>query len=165
MTPDQAATARHGLAIAAAYLDGDGGALDERLAPFLTDDAFPKLVECFLLAGVLMTGVAAKDGARMPFDTALDQVEPLEDALLLEDLPAGPWGEITALARAYQTGGGAAARAVPLTMDLPSAVNAAFRFMISALAALNQVAEFRAYDGAGLARLLIGGIDGGHATA
>lgn len=165
MTPDQADTARHGLAIAAAYLDGDGGALDERLGPFLSDDAFPKLVECFLLAGVLVTDVAAKDGARMPFDDALDQVRPLEGALLLEDLPAGPWSEVTALARAYKSGGDAAARAVPLTMDLPSAVNAAFRFLISAIAALNQVAGFQAYDGGGLARLLVGGIDEGHATA
>lgn len=165
MTPDQAASVRDGLVIATAYLRGEGNRLEKVLEPHLSDDRFPRLVESFVLAGVLALDVVGRGGERMTFDRGLEELAPREDVVLLPGLPVGPWPEITALARAYEGGGDAAARKVPLTMDLPDAINAAFRFLVSALVAVGGVPEFAHVGPADAADLFIGGIDDGSATA
>lgn len=165
MTPDQAARVRDGLEIAVAYLRGDGDGLDTALEPHLSEDGFPRMVECFVQAGVLAVDVVAKGGERMPVGAAFDEVAPREEVVLLDGLPVGPWAEITALARAYAEGGDAAARQVPMTMDLPGAINASFRFCVSALVAVTGVPEFAHLGPADVAELFIGGIDDGSATA
>ena len=117
-----------------------------------------------MLAGVLAVDVVARGGERMGFDDALGAVAERDEVVLLDGLPAGPWAEITALARAYHEGGDAAARKVPLTMDLPGAINAAFRFAVSALGAVTGVPEFAHLGPADAAELFVGGIDDGSAT-
>lgn len=163
MTPDQAAAVRQGLTIGTAYLDGDGDTVDRLLEPLLSGDGIHGLVESFLLAGILGADAASRDGARVPFAQALAQIRPADDVVLLPGLSVGPWKQIIALAQAYKTGGDAAAAQVPLTMDGPGAVNAAFRFMISALETLAHVPEFRTFDRRGLARMFLDGIDEGRA--
>lgn len=156
--------ARTGLEICAAYLEGDFRTVKRLLAEY-PDEELARLVERFVVAGIVTVEVLSMDGQRMPYDQALRSVIPHEETELLPGITVGPWDEVLALATAFRQGGDAAARQVPLTMDVPAAVNASFRFVISALLTLTGAPHFP-FDSPGeTARILIEGLDVGYAEA
>jgi hypothetical protein len=156
--------ARTGLLISATYLEGNPQAFDRLLNSYGNSD-FARLPEHFVIAGILAVEVLSMGGKRMSYDQALRAVTPCDAVTLFDEFPVGPWSEVLALAAAYRNGGDPAARAVPLTMDVPSAVNASFRFAISALVALTEVPDFPSRLPAETAHLLIEGLDVGYAAA
>lgn len=156
--------ARTGLELCAAFFEGDFRTV-ERLLDEYPGEEISRLVERFVVAGIVTVEVLSMDGRRMPYDQALMSVIPHEEIQLFPGLPVGPWAEVLALAKAYRSGGDAAARKVPLTMDVPGAINTSFRFAVSALLALTAAPHFPPNSPGETARILIEGLDVGYAAA
>ncbi|WP_157996119.1 hypothetical protein [Thermomonospora amylolytica] len=161
MTPEEAECLEKGLRISLAELRGQQSKKEQLLEPFLSDNEMPRLVEAFVyVALTAVEGISRAKG--IPFQEALRSVEELTGVSLFPELPVGPWNEIIDLASAVKRSH-EEARAMPLSMDVPSAINAAFRLAISSLTDLSKTPHFGHMSPAELAGMFIKGIEDGYA--
>lgn len=131
MKADEAVLLRRGLELARTYLDDGHDAALQEADQYANETDLPKLVQSFVYVGLnAVELVATAEGESVP--EVMDRVETRSDVTLLTGLPVGPWNKILELAKAVKRSNDEARR-LNHGMDVPSAVNAAFRFAVSAL--------------------------------
>jgi hypothetical protein len=162
MTPDEADLLHDGLLISAAHLRNDGVEEERLLKRFLSDDKFPRLADAFIYVALLAADLYGTSMS-IPFQQVLQSITPRSDVILLAGLPVGSWDEVIRLASAVKRSGDEARR-TPLSMDVPSAINIAFRLAISALTDLTNVPQFAQMAPEALADMFAKGIEEGHAN-
>lgn len=131
MNADEAVLLRRGLELARTYLDEGHEAALQDADQYANDTDLPKLVQSFVYVGLSSVElVATVEGVSV--SDVIRRVQPRSDVTLLTDLPVGPWSKIIELADAVNRSNDEARR-LNHGMDVPRAVNASFRFAISAL--------------------------------
>ena len=162
MTPEEAGLLHEGLLIAAAHLRGDNSEEERLLQLFLSVERFSRLADAFVYVALVAADTRATSMG-IPFPQVLRSITPRTDVILLAGLPVGPWDEALLLASAVKRSGDEARR-IPLSMDVPSAINVTFRLAVSALTELTMTPRFERMTPESLADMFAMGIEQGHAN-
>jgi tetratricopeptide (TPR) repeat protein len=130
----------HGLLIAVAYLRQNDAEKNRLIKPFLKKGRFGRLADAFTYVAILATEIIAT-GRGKPFQRVLRTINERTDVSLIPEVPTGPWQDALLLASTVKRSE-EEARGLPLTMDVPSAINVMFRLAISAITDMTKVPEF-----------------------
>ena len=162
MTPEEAELLHDGLVIISAHQRNDDAEVERLLQKFLQADRFLRLAYAFVYV-VIVAAETRATGMGIPFQEALQSIEPRDDVVILDGLPVGPWDEALLLVSAVKRSG-EEARNTRLSMDVPSAINITFRLAVSSLIDLTKVPQFASMSPESLADMLAKGLDEGHAN-